>query len=60
MLIDTPRTATARAAARETMLAAIARPHFEIVMAENPGIAASILREMAARLKATTDNMTGP
>ncbi len=60
MLIDTPRTATARAAARETMLAAIARPHFEIVMAENPGIAASILREMAARLKATTDNMAGP
>ena len=60
MLLDAPRTATARAAARETKLAAIARPNFEIVMAENPGIAAAILREMAARLKATTDNMAGP
>ena len=60
MLLDAPRTATARAAARETKLAAIARPNFEIVMAENPGIAAAILREMAARLKATTDNMGKP
>ena len=57
MLIDTPRTATAQVAAPGAELAAIGRPHFETVMAENPGIAASILREMAARLKVTTEDI---
>ena len=57
MLIDTPRTATARVSASGTELAAIARPNFETVMAENPRIAAAILREMAARLKVTTEDI---
>lgn len=57
MLIDTPRTASARIAEQGTELAAIARSNFETVMAENPGIAAAILREMAGRLKTTTEDV---
>lgn len=54
MLIHTPRTATAIAAAPETELAAISRENFDIVLSENPDIVLAMLQEMAARLKATT------
>lgn len=54
MLIHTPRTATAIAAAPETQLAAISRENFDIVLSENPGIVLAMLQEMATRLKVTT------
>ncbi len=54
MLIETPRTATAVAAAPEAVLAVIARANFEIVLGENPPIMLAMLRELAARLKETT------
>jgi membrane protein len=55
MLLNTPRTATAAAAAPETALAVISRQNFEIVLSENPGIVLKMLQELASRLKITTE-----
>lgn len=56
MLIDSPRTATAVAAA-ETDLIAISTENFGTILRENPQTVHAILREMALRLKATTDQL---
>lgn len=57
MLLDAPRTATATAAARDTRLVAISRDNFDTILAENPEIVQSILKEMAQRLQATNEQV---
>lgn len=58
MLIDTPRTAAARATEDGTELIAIGRDNFETILRETPGIALDLLREMAQRLKTTNDRVS--
>jgi membrane protein len=60
MLIETPRTAAARATEDDTELIAIGRENFDTILRETPGIALDILREMAQRLKTTNDHMPVP
>jgi membrane protein len=57
MLIETPRTAAAVAGPAGATLASVSEANFETVLRENPGIVQAILREMAARLKATNDRL---
>lgn len=57
MLINAPRTAAAVAAAPGTRLVAISQANFETILRENPRIVQSILKEMALRLKATSDRL---
>ncbi|MFA5042985.1 MAG: YhjD/YihY/BrkB family envelope integrity protein [Kiritimatiellia bacterium] len=59
MLLQAPRTVRARAGAPQTELAVIARQNFDTVLRENPKIMFAILREMAERLKATTQHLGG-
>ena len=59
MLLKAPRTAKARAGEQETELVVIARQNFDTVLRENPKIMFAILREMAARLKETTQHVEG-
>jgi membrane protein len=56
MLIHTARTATA-VAAEETRLVRISETNLETILRENPGIVRGILREMAERLKATSEQL---
>lgn len=58
MLIDTPRTAAARATEDGTELIAIGRDNFDTILRETPGVALDILREMAQRLKSTNDRVS--
>ena len=57
MLLEAPRTANARAGEPETELVVIARQNFDTVLRENPKIMFAILREMAGRLKETTQHV---
>ena len=57
MLINTPRTATARATEEGTALIVIARNNFDTILRDNPTIGQSILREMAQRLKDTNERI---
>ena len=57
MLINTPRTATARATEEGTALIVIARNNFDTILRDNPMIGQSILREMAQRLKDTNERI---
>ncbi len=57
MLLNMPRTANARAGEPETELVAVSSQNFDTVLRENPKIMFAILREMAERLKETTQQM---
>jgi YihY family inner membrane protein len=59
MLIDVPRTAAAVAIAPHTRLIEVSRQNFEQILQEYPAVAMKILRELAARLKATDERLTG-
>ncbi|MBM4154289.1 MAG: cyclic nucleotide-binding domain-containing protein [Lentisphaerae bacterium] len=56
MLIDSPRTATA-VVVEDAKLIAIRRESFDAILRENPAIGRSILRELAARLKAADEKL---
>lgn len=56
MLLNTPRTATATAEG-ETDLVTISSANFEILLRENPRVVTTLLKEMAERLKTTTDRL---
>lgn len=58
MLIASPRTADARAGATGAVVARVSAANFELVLRENPRIVQAILREMARRLKTTSDRLT--
>jgi CRP-like cAMP-binding protein len=60
MLIDTPRTAGAVAAAPETRVIEISRGNFETILQEYPRVAVTILKELATRLKATDEQAFRP
>jgi len=57
MLLKTPRTMTATITAPETELVVIRDKNFDTVLHENPEVVMAILREMAARLKATNERL---
>lgn len=53
MLLNVPRTATARAAVPDTQLVSVNTGNFNTIMSENPDIVLALLKEMAERLKNT-------
>ncbi len=55
LLMDAPRAAAAVAAAPDTRLIEISRENFETILRDYPQVAVRILRELAARLKATDE-----
>ena len=55
MLIHAPRTATATIAEDETQLIPISENNFETILRENPKVVQALLRELALRLKATSE-----
>lgn len=55
MLIQSPRTAAAIAAEPDTQLLIISQDNFEIILREEPKVLLSVLKEMAQRLKNTTE-----
>lgn len=57
MLIQAPRSATARIASRNTRLVAISQDNFETILRENPVVVRSILKEMAQRLQSTNERL---
>jgi len=57
MLLNEPRTATIAIASPGTQLVAISQNNFETLLRENPAIVRSILKDMALRLKATTQQL---
>jgi CRP-like cAMP-binding protein len=57
MLIHAPRTASAIATAPATRLIVITQENFDTLLRENPGIVRSILKEMALRLRATSERV---
>jgi membrane protein len=57
MLLDAPRTATARALEHHTRLVIISRENFETILRESPEIVLAILKEMALRLKSTNESI---
>jgi len=57
MLIGSERTATAVAGDAGATVAAVSPENFDVVLRENPGIVLSILKEMAARLKANNEQL---
>jgi membrane protein len=57
MLINAPRSATATISAPDTQLVAISEDNFETILRENPKIVQTILKEMAHRLKDTSDQL---
>lgn len=57
MLLDAPRTATAKAMENDTRLVEISRKNFEMILSESPEIVLAILKEMAARLKSTNESI---
>lgn len=60
MLIDGPRTAAAVAAAADTRVIEISRENFETILRDYPRVAVTILKELAARLKATDERIVKP
>ena len=54
MLLATERTAAAAAGPDGARLVTITQDNFDTILRENPGIVQGILKEMAARLKATS------
>ena len=59
LLLGTPRTATAASVAEATRVVPINRGNFDTILRENPGIVQTILREMAQRLKVTSEQWRG-
>jgi len=57
MLLDAPRTATAKALEQNTRLVVISRENFETILRESPEIVLAILKEMALRLKSTNESI---
>lgn len=57
MLLETRRTMTAVAAEPDTELVVISRQNLYTVIKDNPQIVISLLKEMASRLKATTEKL---
>jgi len=57
MLLNEPRTATIAIASPGTQLIAVSQNNFETLLRENPAIVRSILKDMALRLKATTQQL---
>ena len=57
MLLNEPRTATVAIASPGTQLIAISHDNFETLLRENPAIVRSLLKNMALRLKATTQQL---
>ncbi|MBI5049708.1 MAG: YihY family inner membrane protein [Nitrospirae bacterium] len=55
MLIQSPRTATATVTEPDTEILAITQDNFELILREEPKLILSVLKEMAMRLKATTE-----
>ncbi len=55
MLLDQPRTATAHVVSAHARLLTIPRESFDLILRENPEIVNRMLREMAERLKATSE-----
>lgn len=55
MLLELPRTATARVVSAHARLLTIPRESFDLILRENPEIVYRMLREMAERLKATSE-----
>ena len=53
LLLNMPRTATARVSAPDTQLISINAGNFDAIMRENPDIVMALLRTMADRLKST-------
>ena len=58
MLLASERTATATAGVEGVRLVTITRGNFDMILRENPGIVLAILKEMAARLKATSSALS--
>ena len=54
MLLNVPRTATVTVIDPDTRLVRISHDNFEILLRENPNIVLTLLKEMSARLKATS------
>ena len=59
MLLDGARTAAAAAGPDGARLVAITRGNFDMILRENPDIVLAVLKEMAARLKATSAALAG-
>jgi membrane protein len=59
MLLDSERTAAAAAGPEGARLVAITRDNFDMILRENPGVVLTVLKEMAARLKATSAVLAG-
>jgi membrane protein len=55
MLLNTPRTATATASEAETEVVVISRDNLETILKEEPRIMMSFLKELAMRLKITSE-----
>ncbi len=60
MLLESPRTATARVVSPEARLLAIPRESFDLLLRENPEVVQRMLRDMAARLRATSERVATP
>jgi membrane protein len=58
MLLDSVRTAAAVAGSDGARLVTITRDNFDMILRENPGVVLTILKEMAARLKATSAELS--
>lgn len=58
MLLATERTAAAAAGPEGARLVTITQDNFDTILRENPGIVQTILKEMAARLKATSAELS--
>jgi membrane protein len=59
MLLDSARTAAAAAGPDGARLVTITRDNFDMILRENPGVVLTVLKEMAARLKATSAALAG-
>jgi len=57
MLIQSPRTATAVAAAPDTRLVVISESNFDTILRENPRIVLAFLREISERLRALNEKV---
>lgn len=57
MILELPRTAAACVVSAHATFLSIARENFDLILRENPEIVRRILREMALRLKDTSEQM---
>lgn len=55
LLLEAPRTATARAGAEGAELAAVSAANLDGILRENPDLMLSLLRELAQRIKTTNE-----